>query len=428
MPKISKRTVDAASPDTARRFFIWDTEIKGFGLLVLPSGVKSYVLQYRTQDGDSRRATIGKHGTITPDEARAKADMMRRAIAEGRDPLAEKRDRRYAATVGDLLDAYLASETFAAKAETTRATDRGRILRHLKPLLGKVKADQLTPERIKRASAAIRDGKTAVTEKTGFRGQARVRGGEGAARKSVRLLRAVLSWAVAEGKVKGNAAAGIKTGSDGSRDTILDDADAYARLFRTLDTMETERRIRQPVADAVRLIALTGARRGEVSSMRWRHVDLKAGLVTLDVHKTAKSTGKPRVIGLPAAAAVLIARQPVGGPDDYVFAPARGKGPLVLSKPWRAIRAEAELPEGIGLHGLRHSLASHMAMRGAEASEIMVVLGHRNLATSQGYIHWAQDARQQIAEKAAAVALAGMIGGEGGAVDAAKVVEIRGRR
>ncbi len=422
MPKISKRTVDAATPDPNRRFFLWDTEIKGFGLLVLPSGVKSYVLQYRTQDGNSRRATIGKHGSITPDEARAKADTMRRAVVEGRDPLAEKRERRYAATVADVLDAYLASEAFAAKADSTRATDRGRIIRHLKPLLGRVKVDQLTPDRIKRASAAITSGKTAVTEKTGFRGQARVRGGEGAARKSVRLLRAILAWAVAEGMVQANPAASVKTGSDGSRDTILDDADAYARLFQTLDRMETERRIRHPVADAVRVIALTGARRGEVAGMQWRHVDLKAGLVTIDAHKTAKTTGKPRVIGLPAAAAALIARQPEGAPDDFVFAPARGAGPVQLSKPWRAIRAEAELPDGIGLHGLRHSLASHMAMQGAQASEIMTALGHRNLATSQKYIHWAQDARQVIAEKAAAVALAGMTGGK-----AADVVQLKGK-
>ena len=79
MPKISKRTVDTALPDPARRYFLWDTEIKGFGLLVLPTGVKSYVLQYRNQDGNSRRATIGKHGSVTPDEARVMADSMRRA-------------------------------------------------------------------------------------------------------------------------------------------------------------------------------------------------------------------------------------------------------------------------------------------------------------------------------------------------------------
>ena len=158
--------------------------------------------------------------------------------------------------------------------------------------------------------------------------------------------------------------------------------------------------------------------------MQWRHVDIKAGLVTLAAHKTAKSTGKPRVIGLPAAAAALIARQPEGGPDDYVFKAARGDGPLNLSKPWRAIRAEAELPAGIGLHGLRHSLASHMAMAGAQASEIMTALGHRNLATSQKYIHWAGDARQAISEKAASFVLAGMAAssGDGGA----EVVPLKG--
>ena len=82
----------------------------------------------------------------------------------------------------------------------------------------------MTPDQIKRASAAIRDGKTAVNEKTGIRGRARVRGGEGAARKSVRLLHAVLSWAVDEGLAKTNPAASVKTGADGKGDPLRQSA------------------------------------------------------------------------------------------------------------------------------------------------------------------------------------------------------------
>jgi integrase len=410
MPKITKRTVDAAEPKSGSRYYVWDIEIKGFGLLVLPTGIKSYIFQYRTAEGKERRATIGKHGSLTPDEARDKADQMRRAVRDGRDPLEEKRERQKATTISEVLDAYLVSEAFKGKAAGTRVTDKGRINRHLRPLLGKAHVDTLKPGDIDRAYAAIRDGKTAIREKMGPRALARVRGGEGAARKSVRLLRSTLAWALREGIVKTNPASTYRTSADGARDVILDDAQAYGRLFRTLDTMENEKRIRRPAADAIRVIALTGARRGEIAGLRWRHVDLRAGLITLppSSHKTGGKTGKPRIIGLPTTAQALIARQPAGEPDDFVFAPAHGDGTITLSKIWTKIRTAAELPVGIGLHGLRHSLASHMAMAGAQASEIMTALGHRNISTSQKYVHWAQEARQTVAEKAASVALAGM--------------------
>ena len=67
-------------------------------------------------------------------------------------------------------------------------------------------------------------------------------------------------------------------------------ADGYRRLFATLDRMETERRIRSPVADAIRLIALTGCRRGEAAGLRWGHVDLKQGRILLppQSHKTGE--------------------------------------------------------------------------------------------------------------------------------------------
>jgi len=409
MAKISKRAVDAAGANL-KSYFIWDDELKGFGLLVLPSGVKSYVYQYRTAEGASRRITIGKHGALTPDMARAKAQEYRAAVFAGRDPVSEKRERRHAAKVADLIDAYLDSEVFKAKADKTRATDRSRIDRHIKPLIGNLTVAVMRPSDIANLFAAIRDGKTAKREKIGHRKLSRVTGGEGAARKSVRLLRAILAWGINEGIATENPATRVQVGSDGQRRAIVDDAEAYSRLFQALDEMESEQLIRQPVADAVRIIALTGARRGEIVGMKWKHVDLKRGLVTLPpaAHKTGRKTGDDRIIGLPAVAQGIIARQTEGEPDDFVFRPTKGKGPVELNKPWHAIRTKAKLPDEIGLHGLRHSLASHMAMEGAQASEIMTALGHRNLSTSQKYIHWAQEARQAIAERAASVALAGM--------------------
>jgi integrase len=154
--------------------------------------------------------------------------------------------------------------------------------------------------------------------------------------------------------------------------------------------MEREKRIRHAVADAIRLIALTGARRGEVAGLRWAHVDLKRGLVTLPphAHKTGRKTGKTTRDRPSAAAQAIVLRQPQGLPDSFVFEPSHGAGPIALSKIWRTVRMEAKLPDGIGLHGLRHSLASHMAMGGAEAAEIMTALGHRQLSTTTRYLHW----------------------------------------
>lgn len=402
--KITKCVVDSTEPGE-KPIFVWDIEVKGFGLRVLRSGVKSYVFQYRTPEGKTRRATIGKHGaTLTAAGAREKAKIMHRKVADGRDPLEEKREKCKALTVGKVLDLYLASAKFAEKAVSTQANDRGRINRHLRPLLGKKFVGKLTQEDIRRSFGEIRDGKTAVDEKTIPRGRAIVKGGEGAARMAIRVFRAILNWARSEGLTASNPAIGVKVGTDGERDIILESAEQYAKLFHTLQRLEDEQRLRRPVADAIRVIALTGARRSEITGLRWQHVDIEAGVLVLPPtsHKTGRKTGKPRIIGLPAAAQAIIESQPDGEPDSYVFAPAKGKGVIALTKPWRIVREEAELPKGIGLHGLRHSLASHMAMQGAQAAEIMTALGHRQLATAQKYVHWAQDNRASLAENAAA--------------------------
>jgi integrase len=409
MARISKRIVDAVQP-AARPAFTWDDTLPGFGLLTLPSGNKSFIFQYRTAEGRSRRATIGKVGSLTPDQARDLADAMSRKVKDGGDPLEDKRSAREAITVGQLLDDYLRSEKFAEKAATTRGTDTGRIERHLRPLLGSRHVIKLQNEDVRRAFALIRDGKTAATIKTGRHGLARVVGGEGTARKAIRLLRAIFAWGISEKLIDSNPADGVSTGSDGEREAVLDPQD-YTTLFATLAKMESERRLRAAAADAIRVIAMTGARRGEIIKLRWQHVDLKRGMLILPpaAHKTGKKTRKPRTISLPAIAQEIIERQPIGAPADFVFAATKGGVAITLAADWRKIRAEAGLPKDFGLHGLRHSLATLLAVGGAQAPEIMTSLGHRQLSTTQRYLHFADKARASLAERAAAPVLAGMI-------------------
>ncbi|MCZ6844268.1 MAG: Arm DNA-binding domain-containing protein, partial [Alphaproteobacteria bacterium] len=107
MARLSKRIVDAARPSgDDERYILWDESLPGFGLLVLPTGVKSFIYNYRNSRGTKRRATIGKVGTLTPGEAREIADNMATLVKNGGDPLAAKAAAREALTVGDVLDRY----------------------------------------------------------------------------------------------------------------------------------------------------------------------------------------------------------------------------------------------------------------------------------------------------------------------------------
>ncbi len=425
MARISKRIVDGAKPGR-KRFFVWDDRLPGFGLLVLPTGLRSYVYQYRTTEGRSRRATIGKHGALTAEQARTLAEGMARKVNDGGDPLKDKDDARNALTVGGLIDRYLASAAFASKAVITQRNGRGELERHVRPLVGRRTVAGLQPDDIRKLHADIVRGKTAGAFKTGARGLARVRGGEGAARHTCRLFRAVCRWAIAEKLIDRDPTAGVAFGRDGERDATLDERQ-YAALFSTLAKMERERRLPPAVADAVRIIAMTGARRGEVIGLRWDDVELKAGRLVLTRHKTARSTGKPRVINLPSAAREIIARQPAGRPGDFVFRASKDGVALSVAKAWRTVRREAGLPDNVGLHTLRHSLASSLAVSGAAAPEIMTVLGHRQLSTVAKYLHFADDARAVLAERAAAPALAGMAAAAG-SPKAAVVALPKGRK
>lgn len=414
--KITKRAVDAWKYNPAD-LILWDGELKGFGVKANADGSRSYLINYRNKYNQKRRYTIGKHGEkLTADQARRKADSLLADIRlRGFDPLDQRKTDHTALSVNDLLDLYLKSARFEEKAESTRYVDEGRINRHLRPTLGKVMLQELSPDQVRKAFASIRDGKTAVSVKTKARGRANVKGGEGAARMAIRVLRAIINWAIGEGYADTNPAQRIEIGTDGNRETILDSADQYAALFRALDALQARHEISASAADAIRLLALTGARRNEIAALKWGQVDMKQGLLVLPpgVHKTGRRTGKPRTIPLNSAARAIIAARGMGEPEEYVFPPSHGDGPIALSsRLWDKIKKEANLPAGISNHSLRHSLGTLMAVQGAEAAQIMAALGHAQLSTAQRYIHMAKDARVAIVEKHTAGISAALEGGK----------------
>lgn len=410
---LTKRVLEAWKPSAADPY-LWDGAMPGFGVRRNANGTSTALLGYRNQYGQRRRYKVGRlSADYTISQARDDADALLTDIARGADPLEDRQTTRNALTVSQVLDAYLESAKFAGKAESTQYMDRSRIKRHIRPLLGKERAEQMTRDKVRRLFRDIRDGKTAVVEKTEKkRGKARVRGGETAARSCVKLLSAIFAWAIDEGLAPHNPCTGVQVGQNGVREAILETPEQYKALFDALDRMQASNidpdddsdvyPIPDTAANAIRVLAFTGARRNEVTEARWSWVDLEAGTLTVPAtgHKAGHRTGRAKVIPLPSPARALIESLPEGKADDFVFPATRGAGGITLpSKMWAEIRKEAKLPNGITNHSLRHSLGTIMAVQGAEAAQIMAALGHSQLSTTQRYIHIARDARAAMLEK-----------------------------
>lgn len=409
--RIGLREVRALGPDAE----IWDTAVPGFGARRQRSEAVSYIVLYRTPEGRSRRYTIGRHGAPwTPEKARDKALEVLTEASKGRDPAGEKRSKREAATIADLCDAYMAdaeagrllTRKGASKKESTLATDRSRIEGHIRPLLGSLKVAAVTPRDVEGFMHAVAEGKSAQRTKTGKkRGLSNVRGGKGAASRTVGLLGALFTYAVKQGMRPDNPVTGTDRFAYATRERRLTD-DEYAALGKGLAKLAEAPK---PRADgkpakallwpdaiaAARFLALTGWRSGEALALRWQDVDLAKRTARLPDTKTGASM---RPLSHPACA--VLARQGGGKPDMLVFCPSRGDGQMTGFPGFFARIAKAgELPEDVTPHVLRHSFASLANDLELTAATIGMLIGHKGSGTTRGYIHGADAVLLAAADK-----------------------------
>jgi integrase len=420
--KLTKRVLDNAKPHPTRDVFLWDDEAPGFGLRIKPSGVRSFVLQYRNGSGISRRMTLGKFGVLTPDEARKIAKQNLADVARGSDPVEKKAQDRNAMTVRQLCHAYLeAAENGLVlgkrnrpKKSSTLYIDRGRIERHILPLLANRRVRDLTTPDIVRFMRDVTAGKTANDIKTGFRGRAIVEGGAGTASRTVGLLGGILSFAVSEGIIAINPARGVKRPADNRREIRLT-VDQYLALANAL--VEGGAKGENPSAIlAIRLLALTGCRRGEIERLQWDEVDLVGRCLRLTDSKEGKSI---RPLG--GEAAKLLAKLSKQG--RYVLPGSSPDKPFVgLPKAWPRILGRDDL-SGLTPHGLRHAFASVAAELGFAEPTIAAMLGHGTHSITGRYIHHLDSTLLAAADRVSG-AIAGMMAGRR---TAAKIVPLRSR-
>jgi hypothetical protein len=290
--RIGLRKVEALTPGVE----LLDTAVSGFRARRQKGEAVSYSVVYRNKEGRQRRAAIGRHGAPwIPETARREALRLLGEVASGGDPAASRQAGRRADSVAELCDLYwrdaeaghLLTRRRQAKKASTLATDKGRIARHIKPQLGKLKVTSVSRDDVKRFMHAVADGKTAVRTKTAKKhGLANVRGGRGTASRTMGLLGAIFAYAVEKGLRPDNPVRGVVRFADGKRERRLSNEE-YAALG---DALRSSRGAMWPPAvAAVRFLALTGWRLGEALELEWAHLDLSRRTATLPDSKTGRS-------------------------------------------------------------------------------------------------------------------------------------------
>lgn len=420
--RITVRTVEALKPGD----ILWDSKVKGFGVRC-QRRAKVYLVKSRL-NGRQRWIVIGPHGSPwTPDKARERAKAILGNIAEGIDVVALRENRKAVITVEELATAFLAEHVDAKRKASTARGYRDILERIALPRLGKMSVPAVEHADIARLHHDLRE--------TPY-----------AANRAVAVISKMFNWAEQHGHRPRatNPCKDIEKFTEHGRERFLS-ATEIAALAAALDASEKDGTVGVYAIAAIRLLILTGARLGEVLSLRWQNVDLDNALLHLPDSKTG---AKPIYLNAPAME--VLAKLPRLQNNPHVIPGGKpGAGLVNLQAPWRRIRKRAtfllweddtgasaviqtlakinnqmpsvpeildeanrrklELPAGlldVRIHDLRHSFASMAAAGGASLPIIGALLGHRQTTTTAKYAHLAADplraANDAVGERIAA--------------------------
>lgn len=376
MTKLTKRVVDAAEV-RPRDYFIWDGDLPGFGLRVLPSGRKRYIVQYRA-GRRSRRISLGPSTVLTCEQARSQAIAILAANRNGDDPAARREAGRKAVTVRELADRF-EKEHIDLRLKPSTAKGYKRMLeRFVIPALGNQRVTEVTRADVAKLHHDLRH--IAYD-----------------ANRCLEMISKMFNLAEMWGlRPDGsNPRKHIKKYPEEKRERFLSPAELQ-RVGEVLREMEEEAIELPSAIAAIRLLILTGCRLGEIMTLRWEHVDIPGKALRLPDSKTGA-----KVVHLGQPAIEVLEKIERLEDNPWVIVGALPGARLWDLQPfWQRLRARAGLKD-VRIHDLRHTFASTALASGQGLPMIGKLLGHTQVQTTARYAHLASEPLKEAANRVA---------------------------
>jgi len=367
----------------------------------------SFFIQYRNHYRRQKYYTLGRVGKLTADEARALARTKFADITHEKDPADQRREDKSTMTVAELCDWYFAEGTGLKKPKTL-SHNKGSIEHHIKPLIGSLLIKEVDRATVERLVRDIENGDKIrkSAKQKGKRGHISVRGGITAATRTLQLLGTIFEFAIKHEKLNRNPARGIKRPADNINEVFLteDEIKSFGRLLSNPSVISAHR----AAINAIKLILLTGCRKGEILSLQWSFIDWENQRFKFPDTKTGKQS---RPFGKGALALLQELRRARDSKSPFVFPATKESedGYLVgIYKMFNRILRTKDNggnlifhKEGLTLHSLRHTFASLAAKLNYTNFYIKGLLGHstdRNDITAH-YIHHDNDSLTRAADR-----------------------------
>jgi integrase len=359
MPKLTKRIVESLV-SKAQDYIAFDDEVKGFGVRVLPSGTKSYLVQYRSA-GRTRRVKIGRHGLLTADEARKKAKELLGAVAKGDNPAHTISEHRGAPTLATVCERFYREHVLERCKPSTQGEYRRAIDLFIKPALGAFKIVDIVRADIARLHHNHRDKPYQANRTLGVLSK---------------LFNLAEIWGLRTDGT--NPCRHVPKYAERKRERFLLPHE-LERLGQVLSELEGEGSESPHVVAAFRLLILTGCRVSEIQTLKWTYI--QNNCMALPDSKT----GARKIPLPPAAMAVLDNLERIPANEYVITGTVRGQAISDLQKPWR-----------------RHTYASNAVMQGLSLPMVGKLLGHTQIQTTMRYAHLADDHVREAARKVSA--------------------------